>query len=919
MDLETVSDDDTATMKRVRLSMFLIDTQQGLIYRGVMETSMDLQSHHLSLLSQEWNHMLVLGNQVFYTTLSVPDHFSVVVCQTRDSEIVATELAAMGMNISSDMLYYEITRLDVLSGSVVVRSFETLRVPYFTSPPILRLDIQRQNVFLYHPGNTTAIYGLHMHTWQPALDSVSISKNAEITVLKEGNDGMHRVRISPTQIVLYRDLFRHTVVLFQHTNGVELGVARIDYARCPPGAWATAESFFECVCRPGHRPRDELLIRGAADGCVLCSALEVCDADAGRALNSSRCAAGYKLQIAVCVLCMADEYCQHSQGNACPANAGTLQARGASSPSECVCKPGYYRDMNATALDVCTECSRPFFCTNSLVHSCNQNMSTNENRASSNSSCRCWPGFFETAVAMGDHNATRRACQEIPVGYYMSATSVVPTKCPPLHSTRRPRSMSSAECVCAGGFRPDNAHSSSPAVPCLACSGRQVCAIASPGVVGTCDQYKQVVNFKHDACVCEGGFYDEMATQVGGMRCVPCPVGFYCPQERDAKIQQTITKCPFQTTSHPATASLNGCFCEQSDRNLMASTVPPFALRCLCASSHYESGFNSRCIPCPKNMFVSVQSMLSSTQPPPMLACACVSGFYPSEMVIDSDNSVVQCTVCPVGHFCPAGQTSAGPNVCPSGTFGPAIGQGSVRGCLACPVVVHSLYHNVSVQTHSQNNSGNNNNTVPKPQITPNAPQNSTHGTVVDCFSAYTPVYTNRELDFDMCTFVFVVLASDIKTSRLAATVLRIFGHRVAAVDTVSSMGRIQYSVTLTADFFMDALLAISKIDAIWARIVAESPQNPTLYISLVRYTFCDTIQRIASDLYLNTIEIAVCYMPMDRMTTIGASSPHSHSIQTARIHDFVRKKSLHCVGRGGWSVSKRNTVRICRAYTFSE
>ena len=123
--------------------------------------------------------------------------------------------------------------------------------------------------------------------------------------------------------MLYRDLFRHAVVLFQHTNGVAFGVARIDYKRCSPGAWATAESFFECVCRPGHRPRDELLKRGAADGCVACSAMEVCDADASQALNSSRCAAGYKLQIAVCVLCMADEYSQYSQGNTCPANAGT--------------------------------------------------------------------------------------------------------------------------------------------------------------------------------------------------------------------------------------------------------------------------------------------------------------------------------------------------------------------------------------------------------------------------------------------------------------------------------------------------------------------------------------------------------------------------------------------------------------------
>jgi len=217
----------------------------------------------------------------------------------------------------------------------------------------------------------------------------------------------------------------------------------------------------------------------------------------------------------------------------------------------------------------------------------------------------------------------------------MSDTSVVPTKCPPLHSTRRPRSISSAQCVCAVVQR-----------------WRALRVLEDK-----CVQLRLWVLWVRASSTnklsisCTMLFYHFLflATQEGRMRCIPCPVWFYCPQERDAKIQQTITKCPLQTTSHPATASLNGYFCEQSDRNLMASTVPSFALRCLCASSHYESGINSRCIPSPKNMFVSVQSMLSSTQPSPMLACACVSGFYAREMVIDNDNSEMQCTVCPVG------------------------------------------------------------------------------------------------------------------------------------------------------------------------------------------------------------------------------------------------------------------------------
>jgi len=146
-------------------------------------------------------------------------------------------------------------------------------------------------------------------------------------------------------------------------------------------------------------------------------------------------------------------------------------------------------------------------------------------------------------------------------------------------------------------------------------------------------------------------------------------------------------------------------------------------------------------------------------------------------------------------------------------------------------------------------------------------------GGVLDCFSSYTPIYTSRELDLELCSFVFVILSNSVRKRELIAGLHRVFNHKLASVDVVSSLGRIQFSVTLSAEFSVAILLAMSRIDAIWAVIRAGSQHNPTMYVSVLRYIFCDTVQQIANDIYGQSVDIAVCYMPMDRMTTIGMTS----------------------------------------------
>ena len=448
-------------------------------------------------------------------------------------------------------------------------------------------------------------------------------------------------------------------------------------------------------------------------------------------------------------------------------------------------------------------------------------------------------------------------CHEAPIGYYIDSTQKELVKCPALTTTYTTKSLSAEQCVCAGGLKTVTLLGIATCVPCVL---DEVCSIMQRGGISQCRLYKQTVNQRNDVCVCEAGYYDNMATRLGAMKCTMCPAGFYCPQERNINIQPTILRCPYRTTSHPGTPSVDGCFCQQSDRNLMASPVPPFAFECLCPSSHYEVGANSPCTPCPSNMFVSIQSILSRTARQ-LPSCSCVSGFYSQTVENEDGTSITECVICPAGYYCTAGQTDNGPVACPIGTFGPAIGHGNERGCLQCPHAMTAF--------DNPNNShvvGDTNRVDKRTSLNARALQ----GSVIDCFSSYTPIYTTRELDLQLCSCVFVVLSKDIKKKELLAGLHRVFNHDLASVDAVSSLGRVQFSVTLTAEFSMAILFAISQIDAIWANIRSVSQVNPTMYISMIRYIFCDTVQQIANDIYEGNVDISVCYMPMDRMTIIG-------------------------------------------------
>jgi len=922
----------------VAIYVMLMDIQKGLVLRGLLQTSHNTNTSELYVTAQEWVRMWEFQPSSYYTTLALPDHFAVVAYQASDTAEIQAELTLTGQNITSEeQPYHDFVKLDLLTGRVRTTQILTNKsiAATFFNPSTLKTDTEQTSVsFCDPPAPDTGELGtelarIDIYTWQLAVANATTAASSSSHTESPCGDGRTKmipqgtqlVHVSSTQLVAYRDVYGMSpLVIFQDIESRSFGVLHLDYAVCTPGKWANRDSFFKCVCRPGYKPRARSMsgsvIDASSDDCVLCSNTEVCSAGTPVTANASKCAPGYKLHAGVsCVLCGNDEFCRHSRGNACPVNSDTSQTKGAVDVSACVCKPGYhYRD---SLYGICEECRKPFYCTDSRMHTCPRNTSTVVDKAGNSRLCRCWPGFYDLGLSTGTQNdSVTLQCGETPIGFYNTPGGI--RMCPALHTTQYTQSTSVSQCVCAGGYKIN--HNLSSIDRCVSCVLGEVCTVASRGIVGSCTPYyKQIANQQHDACVCEAGFYDEMATQEGVMRCIPCPAGYYCPQERAAKVQSTVIQCPYKTTSHPGTPSQSGCFCKQSDRNLMTSPVAPFALRCLCASTHYESVENM-CTACPTNMFVSVQTMFSSVvMLPRVSACSCVSGFYRQELIFMGNNQAsASCIICPVGHICPVGQNDVGPTPCPMGTFGPSIGQGNERGCLTCPVASKSnaasktpnaasktpntasntsdtasntsdtasntsttasntstTASNTSTTTPNTSTTASNTSTTASntsntaPNTTPNT-QLSLQGSVIDCFLEFTPVFSSRELEFDMCTFVFVVFSDDVMSDEIASAILRIFRHKDASVDVVPSLKRIQYSVTLTHTFFLDILFVISQMYANWSVIRSQSQDNPTFYASMVRYVFCDTMLRIADDLHATNVDVAVCYLSMDRMTTVG-------------------------------------------------
>jgi len=894
--------------KVVVILVMLMDKQQGLVCRGVLEARMDTKSYLLSAVGQTWSEMWRFREQGYYMTFAVSSHFCIVAYQFSDMALVAAELASNGTNINNTTSYYDLVKLDLLNGESKITRVARNRTFFDEAlqPSFFAADGDGAIISLCDPSDGLEHGGkeltrVDLSTWEivPPVAQSYLKVTAMCTSQHESKSRapLHHEYISSKQFVQYRDIFEDAWVVFQDTDGFTFGIVRLHTIACGDGAWANRKSYFSCTCRPGYKPKAGVSLAEIAQGqrCQLCSPYEACSSSKDEGSNASKCMPGYKIndQNAQCVMCGADEYCYHSRGHMCPTFSGTNQLHGAVQLSACVCKSGFHYD---SVMQVCQECTRPFYCADSHKHRCPGNMSTEVDRAENINACRCWSGFFDTTqftLRATINNNLPAICHEAPLGSYVNASAIL-TQCPERQSTKNTQSTSVLQCVCAGGYK-TTTDVQTGLQSCSPCGGEELCEIRSNGVVAACEpRYRQIVNANHDACVCQAGYYDELALQEGRMRCAPCPAAFFCPQERIPKIQPTIVPCPHKTTSHPGTSSVSGCFCRQSDRNLMSRPVPPFDLQCLCARTHYES-MESVCTACPSNMLVSARSMFAGVPfVPRESACTCVAGFYKTDRtVLAGDFKGDTCVLCPKGYFCPASQDNALPFPCPEGTFGPSPGQRSDRGCLACPSHGQHTTTRVGVNSTLTTQLSNTSRVANSISMALPSRAQSLQGSVLDCFVEFTPVYYSRELDFDTSSFVFVVYSNQVKTIEIQKIVQRIFNLQLESIEAVSGFNRIQYSIQLTPTLSSSILLVLSQMNDHWAVIRAETAKNLDFYTTMIRYVFCDVMERIAMDVHSVEFDVALCYLPMDAFSILGNKSVFLFaSLGGVTLCDYISSKT---------------------------
>jgi len=408
VDFDVVDEDRTVTFL-----IMIMDTLQGLVYHGVVKTMLHMETHELSLVSQDWNPLFQFGNMIFYTTLSVPAQFALIACQTRSSASVAAEEDALKLTTVDTVQYnhYDIIRFDLLLAEITITSFKTSQPFDEKIPPFLRMDLSYQHVSFRVPGDGNEIFRIQFNTWQeessdmvlqtPQSPVLPHTQSIQTIRTSEFDQDHSKVMLSHNMLVSYRDLFQNTFVFAQHTNGILFGIVELVYKHCVAGAWAHPASFFQCVCLPGYRPRLNEPSHKGQYGCVACSLQELCPSGLETITNISKCAVGYKIYESRCVLCDKHEYCQHGQAYNCPDNSWTLAAQGAYDPTTCVCKPGYYTVATKYSSFTCQECNRPFYCIDSKQHTCPQNMSTNLRKAHTFAQCQCWQGFVQHIVPIG--------------------------------------------------------------------------------------------------------------------------------------------------------------------------------------------------------------------------------------------------------------------------------------------------------------------------------------------------------------------------------------------------------------------------------------------------------------------------------------------------------------------------------------
>jgi hypothetical protein len=348
-----------------------------------------------------------------------------------------------------------------------------------------------------------------------------------------------------------------------------------------------------------------------------------------------------------CQTCLANYWCNLGFMSSCFANA--LSAPGASNPSECYCKPGYYGTpdactpcpanhfcpggefntvcpngtrtdpdidggMRAIRLDECIPCKVDDYCANGRTSMCPGN-ATSPISSWDITHCICDPGYYGTAPDC-------RLCEP---GFY--CFEGVKTACTP-NAISPWGSYNSTQCFCVPGYYGQNNEE------CQVCPEASFC---SSGLRSPCPthmwspEYSSVIS----NCTCDYGAYPVKVA------CALCSAGTYKPTRGTSPC--SICSSGTFATARGAVSSAVCVGCAPGSYTLGAGQYQCQA----CAAGFYASGIaSSSCTEC----WAGSYSTMGSSD-----CILCLAGTYSN---VRAAPSITTCESCPVGSWSYANSTS---------------------------------------------------------------------------------------------------------------------------------------------------------------------------------------------------------------------------------------------------------------------
>lgn len=338
-----------------------------------------------------------------------------------------------------------------------------------------------------------------------------------------------------------------------------------------------------------------------------------------------------------CQTCLSNYWCNRGYMSSCFANA--LSSPGASNPSMCYCKPGYYG-----APDACTPCPANYYCPGGERSTvCPNGTRTNPDIDG---------GMYSTSLSQ---------CIPCEVDDYCAngRTSMCPG-----HATSPISSWDITQCICDPGY-----YGTAP--DCRLCEPGFYCY---QGIKTACtaNAISPEGSYNSSQCFCLPGYYGQ-----NNEACQACPEASFCSAG-------LLSQCPTNMWSPEYSSVISNCTCNFG--------AYPVQVACaLCSAGTYKSARGTgSCSICGSGTFATARGAVSSavcvgcapgsyTLGAGQYQCqACAAGYYASGIASSS------CTSCWAGSYSTMGSSDC--TTCLAGTYSNVKAAPSITTCEPCPL-----------------------------------------------------------------------------------------------------------------------------------------------------------------------------------------------------------------------------------------